>query len=144
MDVRVGLLRKLSTEELMLFNCSVGEDSWMSFALQGEPVNLKGNQPRIFIRSTSPEAEAPVLWSTDMKSWPIGKDPDAEKNWRPEEKEMTEDEMLRRHHWISGHEFEKSQGDSDRQRSLACNSSWSHKESDMTCNWTTATGITKG
>ena len=58
-------------------------------------VNHKGNQPWIFIRRTDAETEAPILWPLDMKSWLIGKDPDAGKDWRQEEKWAAEDEMVR-------------------------------------------------
>ena len=60
-----------------------------------KPVNLKGNQPWIFIGSTDAEAEAPVLWPPDMKNWLNGKDPDAGKDWKQEEKGLAEDEMVR-------------------------------------------------
>ena len=59
-----------------------------------KPVNSKGNQPWIFIRSTGAEAEAPILWPPDAKSWLIGKYPDAGKDWRQEEKGEIEDEMI--------------------------------------------------
>ena len=63
----------------MLSKCGVGEDSWESLGLQGiKPVNPKGNQPGIFIGRTDAEAEAPILWPPDVKSWLIGKDPDGE------------------------------------------------------------------
>ena len=71
-----------------------------------QPVHPKGNQSWIFIGRTDNEAEAPTLWPPDVKSWLIGKDPDAEKDWRQEEKRMTEDEMVGWHHWLYGHEFE--------------------------------------
>ena len=109
MDVRVGLWRKLSAEELMLLNCGVGEDSWESLGLQGDPVvNPKGNQPWIFTGRTDTEAEAPILWPPDAKNWLIGKDPDAGKDWRQEEKGMTEDEMVGWYHRLNGHEFDGS------------------------------------
>ena len=76
-----------------------------------KPVNPKGNQPWILIGST--DAEAPVLWPPDAKSWLIGKDPDAGKDWRQEERGMTEDEMVGWHNQLNGHEFEQSQGDSE-------------------------------
>ena len=81
MDVRVELQRKVRTKELMLLNCSVGEDSWESHGQQGDQVSPKGNQPWIFIGSIDAEAETPVLWPPDVKSWLIGKDPDAGKDW---------------------------------------------------------------
>ena len=101
MDVRVGLWRNLSTKELMLFNCGVGEECWESLGLKEiQQVNPKGNQPWIFIGRTDAEAETPVLWPPDVKRWLIWKDPDAGKGWRWEEKEMTEDEMVGWHHWM--------------------------------------------
>ena len=60
-----------------------------------KPVNLKGNQPWIFIESTDAEDEAPILWPPDVKNWPTGKDPDAGKDWGQKEKEVAEDKMVR-------------------------------------------------
>ena len=118
-------------KELMLLNCGAGEDSWEFLGQQRvKPVNPKGNQPRISIGRT--EAEAPILWPPDVKSQLIGKDLDAGKDWGQEEKGVTEDEMVVYHHWLSGHEFEQTPGDSRRQRSRACYSPWGQKESDMT------------
>ena len=68
-------------------------------------VHLRGNQCWIFILKTDAEAEAPILWPPDVKSWLIGKDPDARKDWRREEKGTTEDEMVGWHHWLNGREF---------------------------------------
>ena len=78
------------------------------------------------------DAEAPVLWPPDAKSQLTGKDPDDGKDWRQEEKGMTEDEMVGWHHWLDGHEFEQTPGHSERQGSLAGWSSWGLKESDTT------------
>ena len=75
-----------------------------------QPVNLKGNQPWIFIGRTEAEAEASLLWLPVAKSWLIGKDSDAGKEWRQEEKGMTEDEMVGWHHQLNGNEFEKILG----------------------------------
>ena len=71
-----------------------------------KPVNPKGNQPWIFTGRTDAEAEAPILWLPDMKSQLIGQDPNAGKDWGQEEKEVTEDVMVARHHQLNGHEFE--------------------------------------
>ena len=71
-----------------------------------QPVNPKGNQSWLFIGRTDVEAETPILWPPDAKNWLIGKDTDAGKDWRQEEKGMTEDEMVGWHHWCDGHEFE--------------------------------------
>ena len=68
-----------------------------------QPVSSKGSKSWIFIGRTDVEAETPILWSPDGKSWIIWKDPDAGKNWRREEKGMTEDEMVGKHHWLSEH-----------------------------------------
>ena len=86
--------------------------------------------PCIFIGRT--EAEVPMLWPPDMKTWFIGKDPDAGKDWRQEEKGTTDDEMVGWHHWLNGHEFEQTLQDSEGQGSLTCYSPQGHKESDTT------------
>ena len=97
-----------------------------------KPVNLKGNQSWIFIVRTNTEAEAPMLCLPDGKSWLIGKDPDAGKDWRREEKGMTEDEMVGWHHWLKGHEFEQALGGGEWQGTPAFCSPQVHKESDTT------------
>ena len=91
-------------------------------------VNPKGYQSWIFIGRTNAEAESPVLWPPDEKSWLIGKDPDAGKDWGQEEKGMTEDEMVGWHHRLNGHEFEQTPGDCEGQGSLIYWSPWCHKE----------------
>ena len=94
----------------------------------------KGNQSWIFIGRTEAEAEAPILWPPDVKSWLIGKDPDAEKDWGQEEKGVTEGEMVGWHHQLNGHGFEQAPGDG--QGSLVCCSPWCPKELDTTeLNW---------
>ena len=133
MGVRVGLWRKLSTEELMLLNCGVGEDSWETLGLQGDPTSpSKGDQSWVFIGRTDAEAKTPVLGPPHVKSWLIGKDPDSGKDWGHEGKGMTEDEMVGWHHWLDGHEFGWTLGVGDGQGGLACCDSWGCKESDMT------------
>ena len=97
-----------------------------------QPVNPKGNQSWIFIGWTDAEAETPILWALDVKNWLIGKDPDAGKDWKQEEKGMTEDEMAGWHHWLDGFEFEPAPGVGDGQEGLAWGSQWGHKELDMT------------
>ena len=104
-----------------------------------KPVNHKENQSWIFIGRTDAEAEAPILWPSDVKSWLLRKDPaDAGKDWRQEEKGMTEDEKVGWHHGLDGHEFEQAPGVGDGQGGLACCSPWGHKESDTPeqLNWT--------
>ena len=89
-----------------------------------QPVNPKGNQSRIFIERADAEVEALILWLPDAKNWLIGKDHDAGKDWRWEEKGMTEDEMVGWHHWLNGHEFEQAPGVGDGQGSLVFFSPW--------------------
>ena len=128
-----GLLRKLSTEESMLLNCGVGEDSWESLGLQGDPtVHSKGGQSWVFIGKTDVEVETPIVWPPDAKSWLIWKDHDAGKDWWQEEKGMTEDEMVGWHHWLNGCGFGWTPGVGDAQGGLACSSSSGRKESDTT------------
>ena len=81
-------------------------------------VNSKENRPWMFTGRT--DAETSKLWLPDGKSWLIGKDPDSGKDWRQEKKEVSEDEMVGWHHWLNGHDFEQTQGDSERQESLVC------------------------
>ena len=95
-------------------------------------LNSKGNQSWIFIGRTDAEPEVAVLWPPDAKNWITGKDPDAGKDWRQEEKGMTEDEIVGWHHWLYGHEFEQAPGDGDGQGRLACCSPRGCKELDMT------------
>ena len=94
-----------------------------------KPVNPKGDQPWIFIGRTDVEAETTVHWPPDEKSWLIGKDPDAGKDWGSEDKGTTEDEMVGWHHQLNGLEFEQTSGDGIGQGSLVC--PWGRKKSDM-------------
>ena len=138
MDVRVGLERKLSSEEWCFW--TVVLEKTLETPLEGkkiQPVHPKGDQFWIFIGRTDAEAETPILWPPDA-NWLIGKDPDAGKDWRQKEKGMIEDEMVECHHWLNEHEFEQVPGFGDAQGSLSCCSSWGLKESDTTepLNWT--------
>ena len=100
-------LKKVEHQRSMLLNCAVGEDSWKSLGLQGEPtIPSKGYQSWIFIGRTDVEAQTAILWPPDEENWLIGKDPDARKDWRWEEKGTTDDEMFGWHHQLNGHEFE--------------------------------------
>ena len=92
-----------------------------------KPANPKGNQSWIFIGRTDADAESLILWPPDVKNWLIGKDPDAGKYWRWEEKGMTEDEMFRWHHQLDGHEFEQVSGVGDGQTAVACCSPWGRR-----------------
>ena len=83
-----------------------------------KPVHPKGNQPWIFTGGTDAEAEAPILWPPDAKSWLTRKDPDAGKDWGQEEKAVAEDEMVRKHHQLNVHECEQTSEDSEGQASL--------------------------
>ena len=103
-----------------------------------QPVHPKGDQSWVFIGRTDAEALTPILWPPHEKSWLIGKDPDAGRDWGQEEKGTTEDEMAGWHHWLDGHESEWTPGVGDGQGGLACCDSCSRKELDTTewLNWT--------
>ena len=102
-----------------------------------QPVHPKGDESWVFIGRTEVEAETPILWPPDMKSWLIWKDPDAGKDWGQEEKGMTEDEMVGGHHQLNGHGFGCTPGAGYGQGGLVCCGSRSRKESDTTerLNW---------
>ena len=104
---------------------------------ESQSVHPKENQSLIIGR-TDAEAETPILWPPDAKNWLIGKDPDAGKDGRWEEKGTTEDEMVGWHHWLDGHEFGQALRVDDGQRGLACCSLWGRKELDTPeqLNWT--------
>ena len=95
-----------------------------------QPVHPKGDQSWVFIGRTDAEAEAPILWPLDAKNWLTGKDPDAGKDWRQEEKGMTEDEMVGWHLQLDERGFGWTLGLGDGQRGLACCDSWGRKEWD--------------
>ena len=101
-------------------------------------VHSEGDQPWDFFGRTDAKAETPVFWPPHVKSWLIGKDFDAGRDWGQEEKGTTEDEMAGWHHWLDGHECECTLGVGDGQGGLACCDSWGCKESDTTerLNWT--------
>ena len=97
-----------------------------------QPVHPKGNQSWVFTGRTDAEAETPVLWLPHAKSYLIGKDPDAGRDWGQEEKGTTEDGMAGWHHGLDGHEFEWTPGVGDGQGGLVCCDSWGRKESGTT------------
>ena len=101
-----------------------------------QPVHPKGDQSWIFIGRT--DTEAPILWPPEVKNWFLGKNPDAGKDQRQEEKGITEDEMVEWHHQLNGQEFEQALGVGNGQGSLAWCNPWACKESDVTewLNWT--------
>ena len=103
-----------------------------------QPVHSKGNQSWVFFGRNDAKAEIPILWPPHAKSWLIGKDSDAGRDWGQEEKGMTEDEMGGWHHRLDGREFEWTPGVRDGQGGLVCCDSWGCKESDKTAwlNWT--------
>ena len=123
----------------MLLNCGVGKGSWEFLALQGDQTSQFQRKSMLNIhRKNRGWSQTPILWPPDAKSWLIGKDPEAGKDWKQEKKGTTEDEMVRRgwqwqgHHWLNGHDFEQAPGDGEGQESLACYSPWDRKESDTT------------
>ena len=137
--MKVGLWRKLSAEELMLLNCGVGEDSWESLGLQGDPTSPFWRRSVLcFHLKNDTKAETPVIWPLHAKSWLIGKDSDAGRDWGQEERGTTEDEMAGWHHWLDGRESGWTLGVGDGQGGLACCNTWGCKESDTTewLNWT--------
>ena len=103
-----------------------------------QTVHPKGNQSWIFIGRTDAKAETPILGPPDAKNWLFGKDPDAGKDWRQEEKGITEGEIVGWHHWLDGLQFGQALGVGDGQGSLMCCSPQGRKESDMPepLNWT--------
>ena len=137
--MRVGLWRKLSTEELMLLTVVLEKTLESPLDCKEiQPVHSKGDQSWVFFGRNDAKAETPVLWPPHAKSWLIGKDSDAGRDWGKEEKGTTEDEMAGWHHWLNGREFEWTPGVGDGRGGLACCNSWGHKESDTTeqLNWT--------
>ena len=102
-----------------------------------KPVHPKGNKFWVFIGGTDAEAEISIPRPPDAKNWFIGKDTDAGKDWRQEEKGI-KDKMVRRQYWLNGYMFEQALGVGDGQGNLVCCSPQGHKESDMTerLNWT--------
>ena len=108
-----------------------------------QPVHPKGNQSWIFTWRTAAEAETPILWPPDVKSWLIWEDPDPEKDWGQEKKGTTEDEMVGWHHRLNGHEFEQAPGVGDGQGGLVCCSPWGRTQLS---NWTElrTTGLGNG
>ena len=110
--------------------------SWT--ARRSSQSTLKEISPKYSFGRTVAEAETPILWPPDAKSWLIWKEPDAGRDWGQEEKGMTEDEIAGWHHWPDGRESEWTPGVSDGQRGLACCSPWGCKESDVTelLKWT--------
>ena len=135
----IGLWRRLSTEELMLWTVVLEKTLESPLDCKEiQPVYSEGDQPWDFFGRNDAKAEAPVLWPPHVKNWLIGKDSDAGRDGGQEEKGTTEDEMAGWHHRPDGHESEWTPGDGDGNGGLACCVSWGRKESDTTerLNWT--------
>ena len=107
-----------------------------------QPVHSEGDQSWVFIGRTDAKAETPILWPPDVKSWLIGKDSDAGRDWGQEEKGTTEDEMPGWHHWLGGLESEWTPGLRDGQEGLACCSSWVAKSRTRLSDWTEMRKVT--
>ena len=124
------ILHNFIAKLLTLLNCGVGEDSWVPYtARKSNQSILKELNPEYSLEGLMlNEAEAPIFWPPDEKNWLAGKDPDAGKDWRQEEKGMTEDKMVGWHHWLDGHVFEQALGLDDGQGSLACCTPWAGKD----------------
>ena len=103
-----------------------------------QPVHSEGDQSWVFFGRNNANTETPILWLPHVKSWLIGKDSDAGRDWGQEEKGPTEDEMAGWHHGLDGREFEWIPADGDGQGGLVCCDSWGRKELDTTerLNWT--------
>ena len=139
MDVRVGLWRRLSAKNWCFWTVVLEK------TLEGplgckeiQPVHSEGDQPWDFFGRNDAKAETPVLWPLHAKSWLIGKESDAGRDWGQKEKETTEDEMAGWHHWLNGRESGWTPGVGDGQGGLAFWDSWGRKDSDTTerLNWT--------
>ena len=115
----------------MPLNCAAEEDSWESLGLQGDQTSQSYRKSTLNIhwKDWCWSSNTLTTWCKERTHW---KDPDAGKDWRQEEKGITEDEMVGWHHWLNGQEFEQTPGNDEGQGSLACCSPWGHKESDIT------------
>ena len=132
-------IKKASAEELMLFNCGIGEDSWESLGLQGDTTSPSWRRWVLGVHwkdcCWSWNSNTLTTWCKELTHW---KDPDTGKDWGEEEKGTTEDETAGWHHWLNGHGFGWTLGVGDGQGVLVCCSSWGCRELDMTewLNWT--------
>ena len=145
MDVRVGQWRKLALKNWCFWTVVLEKtlESPLDYK-EIQPDHAKGDQSWVFTGRTDAEAETPILWPPHAKSWLIGKDPDAGRDWGQEKKGTTEDEMIWWYHRLNGHGFGWTLGVGDGQGGLACCDSWGRKELDMTeqLNWLTNALIT--
>ena len=126
-------IKQADAEELMLSNCGAGEDSWEPLGQQGDQISQSQRKSTMDIHwedcCWSWSSKTLATWCKELTHW---KRPDAGKDWGQEEKGNTEDEMIGCHHWLSGHAFEETLRDSERQGSLACCIPWGCKDLDMT------------
>ena len=144
MDVRVGLWESWVLKNWCFWTVVLEKTLVCPLdCKQIQPIHPKGGQSWVLIGRTDAESETPILWPPHVKSWIIGKDPDAGRDWGQEVKGMTEYEMAGWHHWLDGHEFVWTPGvavgtATDGQGGLACCDSWSHQKSDTAerLNWT--------
>ena len=114
--------RKIKRHLLLGRKAMTNLDGVLKSSKEVKPANPKGNQPWIFFARS--DAEAPILWPPDANSQLIGNNPDAGKDWRQDEKVVTENEMFGWHHQLNGHEFEQTLRDSEGQGSLMCCNAW--------------------
>ena len=139
MDVRVGLWRKLRAKNWCFWTVVLEKtlESPLDYK-EIQPVHSEGDQSWVFFGRKDAKTETPVLWPPHEKSWLIGKDSDAGRDWGQKEKGTTEDEMAGWHHWLDGRESEWTPGVGDGQGGLACCDSWGRKQLDTTerLNWT--------
>ena len=142
MDVRVWTIKKDECQRIDAFELwywrRLLRVPWTA-RRSNQSILKEIDQSWVFIGRTDVEAETPILWPPDAKSWLIGKDPDARKDWGQEEKGTTDDEMVGWQHWLNGHDFGWTLGVGDGQGGLACCGSWSRKELNTTewLNWLT-------
>ena len=141
MDFRVGPQRKLSIENWCFWTVMLEKTLESPLDCKEiQPANPKGNQSWMFIGRTDTEAEAPIIWPPDAKNWFIGTDPDTAKDWRQEEKGMTEDEIVGWHHRLDGHEFEQAPRVGDGQKAwhaavhgVAKRRTWLNNWTELNC-----------
>ena len=137
MDVKVGLWRKLSTEDWCFWTVVLERTLESPLDCKEiQPVHSEGDQSWVYFGRTDAKAETPILWSPHAKNWLIGKDPDAGRDWGQEEKGTTENEMAGWHHWLNGHEFEWTLGVGDGQGGLACCNFGVSKSQTWLSDWT--------
>ena len=128
---KIFLIKHIADDILWGITCDI---SWgiPCLVIRWRSVHSEGDRSWDFFGRNDAKAETPVLWPSHARSWLIGKDFDAGRDWGQEKKGKTEDEMAGWHHWLDGRESQWTLGVGDRQRGLACCDSWGRKESDTT------------